>query len=189
LFVESVQVNHASLLEEARRGGEEAFLTLYSQHRNAVFRFAFHMTGSIATAEDVTQECFLAMVRGSEFDPCKARLQAWLFGIARHIVFRHLRISGHESEQLAETATTADALDEILSAERSEMVRQAIASLPALQREAILLFEYDELSLEEVATVTGADVGAIKARLRRARESLRKRLGPLLRHKTEGSCS
>jgi RNA polymerase sigma factor (sigma-70 family) len=68
-------------------------------------------------------------------------------------------------------------------------VRQAIAGLPPLQREAIILFEYEELPLEAIATITGADLGAVKGRLRRARESLRKRLEPLLFHGTERSCS
>ena len=61
-------------------------------------------------------------------------------------------------------------LDEELSAE----VRKAVANLPALQREALILFEYEELSLAEIATIVGADVGAVKARLYRAREQLRR---------------
>lgn len=65
-------------------------------------------------------------------------------------------------------------LDEELSAE----VRKAVADLPALQREALILFEYEELSLAEIAAIVGADVGAVKARLYRAREQLRKTLAP-----------
>ena len=80
-------------------------------------------------------------------------------------------------------------LGNLLASERSELVRQTIESLSALQREAIILFEYEGLSLENVATITGADMGAIKARLARARESLRKRLQPLLFPNAERSCS
>ncbi len=54
-----------------------------------------------------------------------------------------------------------------------------------MQREAIILFEYEELYLENIAQITGAQVGAIKARLQRAREALRKQLAPLLAHKPE----
>ena len=57
-----------------------------------------------------------------------------------------------------------------------EEVERAIADLPPLQREALLLFEYEELSLAEIAAVVGADSGAVKGRLFRAREKLRIRL-------------
>lgn len=176
------------LVKDARRGNEAAFLTLYGRHRSALFAFAWRMTGSTAVAEDVIQECFLNLARGSAFDPERSRLQTYLFGMARHIVFRHLRVSGRETEEVEEATAPVDVLESLLSAERSELVRQAIASLPALQREAVILFEYEELSLEAIATIAEADVGAIKARLRRARESLRKRLEPLLLSGAERSC-
>jgi RNA polymerase sigma-70 factor (ECF subfamily) len=174
--------DEASLVDLARRGNEEAFAALYLRHRSPVFRFAWRMTGSVETAEDVTQECFLAFARagGGGFDPGRGRLQTYLFGVARHLVFRHLRISGREAEEPEESAGPVDVLDELLTAERSALVQQAIDSLPALQREAIILFEYEDLPLERIAAIAGAEVGAIKARLSRARESLRQRLGPLL---------
>jgi RNA polymerase sigma-70 factor, ECF subfamily len=172
--------DESSLVSQARRGNQEAFLELYSRHRTPVFRFAWRMTGSVDIAEDVTQECFLALVRGSGFDAGRGRLQTYLFGMARHLVFRHLRINEREAEEVADSAGPMDVLGGMLAAERSEMVRKAIASLPALQREAIVLFEYEELPLEAIAAIAGAEVGAVKARLSRARESLRRRLEPVL---------
>ena len=74
--------------------------------------------------------------RGSGFDAGRGRLQTYLFGIARYVVFRHLRISGREAEELTEAAGPQDVLGDLLSAERSELVRRAIQDLPALQREA-----------------------------------------------------
>lgn len=175
--------DESSLVSQARRGNQEAFLELYARHRTPLFRFAWRMTGSVHAAEDVTQECFLALVRGSGFDAGRGRLQTYLFGMARHLVFRYLRINEREAEEVAEAAEAAgpvDVLGEMLAAERSEMVREAIASLPSLQREAIVLFEYEELPLEAIAAIAGAEVGAVKARLSRARESLRRRLEPVL---------
>lgn len=172
--------DEATLLQEARRGNEAAFASLYTLYRTGLFGFAWRMTGSTQTAEDVTQECFLALADGSRFDPQRGRLQAYLFGIARHMVFRHLKVSGREADELSECAAPEDVVEDLLAAERSELVRGAIASLPALQREAIVLFEYEELPLDAIAAITGADVGAVKARLSRARQSLRKRLEPVL---------
>jgi RNA polymerase sigma factor (sigma-70 family) len=175
----------ARLIEEAQGGGEEAFLRLYATHRTPLFRFAWRMTGSIEVAEDVTQECFLSLMRGATFDAGQGSLRSWLFGTARNLVFRHFRISGRETEEPAEASGPVSTLDDLLALERAELVQRAIANLPALQREAIILFEYEELSLESIASVTGAQVGAIKARLQRARESLRKQLGMLLTRDTE----
>ena len=61
----------------------------------------------------------------------------------------------------------------------SSQVAAAVHSLPPLQREAVLLFEYEGLTLEEIAKVVEADVGAVKSRLHRARERLRRVLTPL----------
>lgn len=179
----------AALVHDARQGNQEAFATVYYRHRLPLYRFAWRMTGSVEAAEDVTQECFLTLARGSGFDPERGRLQTYLFGVARHLVFRHLRISDRESGEPEDAADPVDVLKEMLAAERSELVREAIASLPALQREALILFEYEELTLEAIAAIAGAEVGAIKARLSRARESLRKRLEPLLFEGQERSCS
>jgi len=80
-----------------------------------------------------------------------------------------------------------DTLGELLAAERAEIVEREISGLPLNQREALILFEYEELSMEEIAEVTGSEVGAIKARLFRARESLRRRLAPLMAVDAAGS--
>jgi RNA polymerase sigma-70 factor (ECF subfamily) len=68
----------------------------------------------------------------------------------------------------------------MLQAERSELVAAAIARLPVLQREAIVLFTFEELPLEEIAKITGVDPGAVKSRLHRARQALRAALALLL---------
>jgi RNA polymerase sigma-70 factor (ECF subfamily) len=93
-----------------------------------------------------------------------------------------------ETEEIDDRVDGADPLREVLESERAGVVERAVAALPLLQREALILFEYEDLSLEEIAGITGADVGAVKARLFRAREALRRRLAPLLAPCPEGSC-
>ena len=176
------------LVRQARRGEEQAFLALYSRHRTAVFRFAWRLTGSQSAAEDITQECFLALVSGVAFDRGRGALRTYLFGIVRNLALRHFRISDREAEESADTPGPLDVLGEVLAAERSAHVAEAVARLPILQREAIVLFTFEELSLEEIAGIGGVDVGVIKARLHRARESLRKSLARLLAGNPEGKC-
>lgn len=177
-----------TLLTAARQGDEVAFLTLYHRHRTPLFRFAWRLTGSVATAEDVTQECFLAVLQGAQFDARRGSLRTYLFGVVRHLAMKHVRMSDREDE-VEDSPAPAEALEGLLAAERSEIVARAVAALAPLQREALVLFEYEDQSLEEIALITGGDSGAVKARLHRARESLRKRLGPLLGARTERNSS
>jgi RNA polymerase sigma-70 factor, ECF subfamily len=167
---------------------EPTFLAIYQLHRSAVFHFAWRLTGSQASAEDVTQECFVALARGAAFDGDRGGLRTYLFGIARHLVMRRLRISAREADEMEDAAAPVDVLGDLLAAERSESVARAVAQLPVLQREAIVLFTFEELSLEEIAKITGVEVNAVKSRLHRARESLRTALAPLLIRDTERRC-
>lgn len=164
---------------DARRGTEVAFLELYRRYRTPVFRFAFRLTGSSSSAEDVTQECFLALLAGATFDAARGDLRTYLFGIVRNLALRRLRIAERECEEPEDLASPQDTAAELISAERAELVARAVGELPPLQKEALILFEYEGLSLEEIATVTGVDTGAVKARLHRARQALRRRLTPL----------
>jgi RNA polymerase sigma-70 factor (ECF subfamily) len=115
-------------------------------------------------------------------------LRTYLFGIVRNLVLRRLRTSEREAEAAADAPARVDVLGDLLAAERSELVAAAMAQLPMLQREAVVLFTFEELSLEEIAKITGVDAGAVKSRLHRARESLRTALAPLLIRNPERRC-
>jgi len=149
---------------------EEAF----DRYHQAVFQFAYRLTMRADVAEDITQECFLALVQApGRFDASRGPIKTYLFGIARNLVLKELRDS-HGETVLEE----APAPVERPGAELASVVAQAVAALPPLQREAVVLFEYEGFTLEEIAAVTGADTGTIKSRLHRARESLKKALRP-----------
>jgi RNA polymerase sigma-70 factor (ECF subfamily) len=68
----------------------------------------------------------------------------------------------------------------VIETEAAEAVRAAVLALPPLQREAVVLFEYQEMSLADVAAACDVDVGTVKSRLHRARERLRRGLAPFL---------
>lgn len=182
-----------TLLERASRGDEAAFLQLYEHHRDAIFRFAYRLLGSVELAEDVTHDCFLGLIkRPRGFDPVKASLRTYLYAAARNLSMKHFRQRGQEItvEELPDepgpTPATDEPLRRLLDEELATMVRAAIAGLVPLQREALVLFEYEGLSLAEIASVVGADVGTVKARLHRARQGLRKSLAPYLQGNTQG---
>jgi RNA polymerase sigma-70 factor (ECF subfamily) len=76
-------------------------------------------------------------------------------------------------------------LEQVLDAELVAKVKAAVSDLPPLQREALVLFEYEGLPLNEIAGIVGCDVGAVKGRLHRARERLRNSLAPYLNSRQE----
>jgi len=179
------------LLKKAGDGDQAAFLELYDRYRGPIFRFAYRLLGSVEIAEDVTHDCFLSLIRKPEnFRPERASLKTYLYAAARNLALKHFRNQGRETgmDEVSEEpkeASSRGPLRRLLDEELATQVREAILSLPPLQREALILFEYEGLSLSEVAEIEGTDVGAVKARLYRAREGLRRILSPYLKDNQE----
>ena len=179
------------LLKKAGDGDQAAFLELYNRYREPIFRFAYRLLGSVEIAEDVTHDCFLSLIRKPEnFRPERASLKTYLYAATRNLALKHFRNQGRETgmDEVSEETKEAPSrgpLQRLLDEELATQVREAIFSLPAMQREALILFEYEGLSLSEVAEIAGADVGAVKARLYRAREGLRRILSPYMKSNQE----
>lgn len=175
-----------ALLKRAGEGDQAAFLELYDRHRQPIFRFAYRLLGEVDIAEDVTHDCFLSLIRKPEnFRPERASLRTYLFAAARNLALKYFRNSGRETglEEMTEEPQLSprhEPLRKLLDEELAAEVRRAVFSLPPLQREALVLFEYEGLSLNDIAEITGADVGAVKGRLYRARERLKSILRPYL---------
>ena len=174
------------LLEKAGAGESAAFLQIYERHRDPIFRFAYRLSGSVEVAEDITHDCFLGVLRQpANFRPGRATLRTYLLGAARNLWLKQLRMKDRETEldDITEPKFEASGrgpLREILDDELTAAVKQAVSDLPPMQREALVLFEYEGLALNEIADIVGADVGAIKARLHRARQGLRSSLATYL---------
>lgn len=169
------------LLADAANGDGAAFQILYERYRDPIFRFAYRLLGSAAAAEDVAHDCFLSLIKEpGRFDPKKASLRTYLYAAARNLAAKRYHSAEREtgmSELGNEPATEQPGpMSQILDSELAAEVAQAIAELPPLQREALVLFEYEEMSLAEIGAVVGADSNTVKARLFRAREKLRARL-------------
>ena len=170
------------LLDLAGRD-ETAFMMLFERHREVIFRVAYRLTNSTAAAEDITQECFLGLLNASgRFDPAKGSLRTYLYGAARNRARKYHGLRDGEVDLADLDATEIDEAAEpaqvFLQQEQSEVIRQAISTLPLQQREALILFQYEELPLDEIAAILGIDIGAVKSRLHRARARLRRILAP-----------
>ncbi len=180
-------------------GDEEAFTLLYRRRHPAIYRFALHMGGNAALAEDVTQEVFLALIRDARrFDPARGTLVGFLFGIARN----HLRKRWEQDQRLVPLGDDPNVLrsstygngngngaghrgDAAVAGEAMRRLRQAIATLPENYREALVLCELEEMSYDEAAAVLDCPVGTVRSRLHRARALLTEKLrGAQVIHRT-----
>lgn len=179
------------LLKRAGAGDQAAFRELYERHRQPIFRFAYRLLGSVELAEDVTHDCFLGLIKKPEnFDSSRASLRTYMYAAVRNLALKQFRSAGREEalDELSDAPLVPEReapLRRMLDDELSAIVQEAVHNLPPLQREALILFEYEGLSLNEIAGVVGSDVGAVKARLHRARERLRNSLKPYLNSRQE----
>lgn len=175
------------LLQRMTAGDEEAFTTLYRRHQGNIYRFALLMSGSPATADDVTQEVFLTLMRGKHtYDPARGSLAMFLYGIARNQVLRRRRWDRacdpleEETEEgeiiVRHLPAPDDPLADIVRGEMIDAVRQAVLALPARYREVVALCDFQELSYAEAAQALDCAVGTVSSRLNRARAMLAERL-------------
>jgi RNA polymerase sigma-70 factor (ECF subfamily) len=111
-------IDEGLLLRRMVAGDEAAFTLLYRRRHPAIYRFALHMSGNAAMAEDVTQEVFMTLIRDvKRFDPARGTLGGFLFGIARN----HLRRRWEQERNSVPLPETADELDAIMA--RSSAMR------------------------------------------------------------------
>lgn len=172
-----------ALLRRAAKGDEDAFTLLYRRHQAALYRFALRMTGNAWAAEEIVQDVFMTLMRDpKKYDPERGPLGAYLFGIARNRVMKHLErlpreVSLDEQNENGSHAgmlivNTSTPMHWVEQQERRQQVRAAVLDLPAEFREAVVLCELEELSYEEASQLIGCPIGTIRSRLHRGRALL-----------------
>jgi RNA polymerase sigma-70 factor, ECF subfamily len=148
-----------------------------------MYRFALRMTGNNWAAEEIVQDVFMTLMRQpKKYDASRGTIGAFLYGIARNRVMKHLErlpreISLEEKNEdgtgsgivLQDNATPATWAEK---RERVVQIRAAVLELPAEFREAVVLCELEELSYEEAAAMAGCPIGTIRSRLHRGRALL-----------------
>jgi RNA polymerase sigma-70 factor, ECF subfamily len=168
----------SELLAATLAGEEASFVELYRRHKDRVYRFAYRMTGSPEVAREVTQSCFVALLEApSRYDAGRASLGTYLCAAARNQSLRQAsrawreRPLSSDSERRPSAAPSPE--QGLIAEERARQVREAILALAPLHREVLILAEYEELGISTIARIVGAEPGAVKVRLHRARQKLR----------------
>ncbi|HST19434.1 MAG TPA: sigma-70 family RNA polymerase sigma factor [Gaiellaceae bacterium] len=157
-------------------GDVRALEQLYRRYGRLAFSIAFRITGDRSTAEECTQDAFLALWKhAAEFDPARGRLSSWLFTVSRNAAIRAVRRRRPTVEpDETELASSDPAPDElVLAADAAEDVARAMAELPPPQLEVVQLAYFDELSQTEIAERLSLPLGTVKGRMRLALDRLR----------------
>ena len=168
----------AQLMLAYARGEMRAFESLYSRHRGALYRYLMRQAHDPEVANDLFQEVWSrVIVNRARYEP-RAKFRTFLFTLAHNCFIDHCRRSkARPTGANVEDADAADLLPadyesrpdaKLERDESSARYRAALASLPAEQRDVYLLHEESDLSLEEIARVTGVGAETAKSRLRYA---------------------
>ena len=164
---------------QARAGMPEAWDTLFQRYQLPLYVYVFELVREEQTSLDIVQETFINADRhlGSLRDDEK--FGSWLFGIAHQKCIQRWRKQHRQAALLeqfaAEPPDSEDSPDELLiRAEQEAEFVKLLNQLPPPQRSVLLLHFIEEFSLEEIAAITGAQLGTVKSRLHYAKRALRK---------------
>jgi RNA polymerase sigma-70 factor (ECF subfamily) len=172
----------ATLIERCQAGDREAFRELVEQHARVLFGTAYLMTRDRGLAEDTVQSAFIKIWRHIPSLRVNGNLKAWLARVVINEVkqqWRKRRVPTGPLDDVPEAAGDPGEVEAaIIRDEEYRQLREALGMLPLEQREALVLRYYADLTVPEIARVTGQREGTVKSRLSRALG----RLGKILRN-------
>jgi RNA polymerase sigma-70 factor (ECF subfamily) len=180
----------SSAMRRLREGEDLALNEIMERWQRRVTSYLLRFTGNESVAIDLAQETFVRVYQSRERYRPKAKFSTWLFAIASNLAREHLRwLRRHPTASLNEAESNSERpLSERVASdwsnpsetvekfEQTRAVRDAVISLPDDLREAVVLFEYEDMSHEEISKIIGCSRKAVETRLYRARGILRERL-------------
>jgi RNA polymerase sigma-70 factor, ECF subfamily len=166
-------------VQQARAGESQAWDVLFKRYQLPLYVYVFELVHDEQTSLDVVQETFINAVRhiGTLRDDDK--FGSWLFGIAHQKCVQQWRKRSREEAVLEEFAESPpefedDPSDLLIRQEQETEFMELLNRLPLAQRSVLLLYFVEVFSLEEIAAVTGANIGTVKSRMHYAKKALRK---------------
>ncbi len=164
-------------------GDAAAFEALYARHRGGVFRYFRRHTGSAALADELFQDVWMKLIDARARYQPQARFTTWLYTIAHNRLMDHFRAAGRVSFATVDDpeedpldglpAPDPQPQDQLERKQAAARLLAALDALPAAQREAFVLQQEGDLSVEEIAQATGVTRETAKSRLRYALAKLR----------------
>lgn len=175
----NAQVDESRWLELSRGGDEDAFAHLVDSYQSPVYNLCFRMLGNAAEAEDAAQEAFIKTFRSMKrYDP-ERKFINWILTIASNHCIDRIRKRRFQLISLDEwfpgpKASNMESSPEglIVAKEGREDIQEMIDQLGSLDRAAIILRYWYDLSYKEIASTLSLSIGAVKSRLHRARREI-----------------
>jgi RNA polymerase sigma-70 factor (ECF subfamily) len=167
-------ISDEALMLDFQAGSRPAFEELFERYRGPLYGFFRRRLNGDQRAEDLTQETFLAVIRGANRYTPSALLRTYLYGIAMNLLAAERRKQFRDSPpgEIAPEPATREAPDSVL------WIRQALEKLDDSEREILMLREYEQLSYAEIADLQSLPVNTVRSRLFRARIALKEYLEP-----------
>ena len=176
-------------LERAKSGDREAFGDLVGKYQDSIVNLILRLVGNYDIAVELAQESFLKAYRGLSKFRLKSSFFTWLYRIATNVALSHRRsekvrsqareftMEEEQLERLEEKgnpgSNPAQTLEE---KERQVIIQQALITLEASLRQAVVLRDAEGLSYEEISQVLELPLGTVKSRIHRGRVQLREKL-------------
>jgi RNA polymerase sigma factor (sigma-70 family) len=180
---EAREMKHLSdqeLMKVVQGGDFSPAAEIFDRYSGRIYNFALRFLRNSEAAEDATQEVFVKMLKHANQFHGDAKLSTWLFSITANWCRDYLRKSDNKTKESDDVLMTLPAPieygpDRALEARQNELrVQRALGALTPEQREAILLSRYQGLSYAEIALIAGCSEGAVKTRVFRAMETLKR---------------
>ena len=182
---ETGEMRHLSdqeLMRIVQAGDLSPASEIYDRYSGRIYNFAFRFLKNSEAAEDAVQEVFVKMLKHANQFHGDAKLSTWLFSITANWCRDYLRKADNKAKETEEVlislpASSDTSPDRALEQRENEVrIQRALSALTPEQREAILLSRYQGLSYAEIAQISGCSEGAVKTRVFRAMETLKKAL-------------
>jgi RNA polymerase sigma-70 factor (ECF subfamily) len=178
----------AELMERVARDDREAFAELYDRFARPLYATALRILNNPTEAEDIVQDVFLALwERAADFDVRRGTAFAWAVTQTRHRAIDRVRTRTRRAEIITQvtgedagvnpSSAGENSVGRLLSKEHAGVLRQAVAGLPADQRQAVDLAFFGGLTQQEISTRLNEPIGTVKSRIRRGLLKLRDALG------------
>ena len=181
-----MRASDEDLMRRCREGDMSAFELIVLRYKDAIFNFIYHFVADYHRAQDISQETFLRVLRNVDRYKSRNSFKTWLYKIAVNLCKNELRDrSRHRTLSLDDPAMDIESLsgDHYITPDRAyereelrRLVKDAVGSLPEDQRMAIIMREYQDLSYEEIASALNCSLGAVKSKIYRARQNIKKML-------------
>jgi len=179
-----MRTSDEDLMRRCRQGDMSAFELIVLRYKDAIFNFIYHFVSDYHRAQDISQETFLRVLKNVDRYKSRNCFKTWLYRIAVNLCKNELR-----NRNRRRTFSLEDSFLDIekVSSERyippdefyerleeQKMIQSALKELPSDQRMAIIMREYQDLSYEEIAAALNCSLGAVKSKIYRARQNIKR---------------